>query len=602
MIPVVFIADSNYVLPTTVVMASMLLNKNQKTEYEFIIFGVNLKEEDKLLLNKATKGAKISILEFDNKKYSSFVAKTHVSVAALYKFDIANILQNYDKVLYLDGDIIVQDDLSEFFNMDLSKNYVAAVKDAYVLCEKKDAPEIDGYFNSGVMLLNCEQMRKDNMAEKLLEIKTKTPNMLFMDQDVLNIAFKDRVVYADFRYNFAASYFRPQYRKHLMKISGKDMAYVKAIRPAIIHYTGKNPWQYYHRIKANIWRKYFKKSVVADVKLDYKDSWKEKLKKFCFYRREKENGKVEIFWRSKRIFAYWNNKSKYRQLYNRRFENKLTTEEIKYILQVQLANVVGSKPDLDNPKTFGEKIQWLKLYYHNPILTKLADKYRVREYVAEKIGEDYLIPLLGVWDKPEDIDFDKLPEQFVLKVNWGSGQNIIVKDKSKFDSAKAIKKLNKWIKNEQNHYYYAFEWAYKNIKPKIIAEKYMEQIDGQLYDYKLFCFNGNPYCVYVAKDNVQGQVGTGCKISFWDLNWNKLPLLYGKHQPVDCVIEKPSNWKQMIELAKALSKGFPFVRVDLYNIKGKIYFGEFTFYPGAGCNLIKPKEWENKFGEMIKLP
>ena len=159
------------------------------------------------------------------------------------------------------------------------------------------------------------------------------------------------------------------------------------------------------------------------------------------------------------------------------------------IIKKQFKEALGYELNLENPKTFNEKIQWLKLYYHNPLITKCADKFKVRDYIKEKIGEEYLIPLIGVWDKVEDIDFASLPEQFVLKVNWGSGMNIIVKDKSKLDIEDTKKKLKKWINPFSNHYYYSFEYSYKHIEPKIICEKYIEQVDGDLFDYKLTCFN-----------------------------------------------------------------------------------------------------------------
>lgn len=602
-IPLVFITDKNYVLPTAVAMTSVVKNKRATSSYEFIIFATALSQDDKQKLVTTASGLPVRFVDVDTQKYQNVVCKTHVSVAALCKFEIANILSDYDKVLYLDGDIIVQDDLSDLFNTDINDYYVGAVKDAYVLQEKRQTLGVDGYFNSGVMLLNCELMRRDNMAQKLWELKTLNRDLLFMDQDVFNLAFDGRVKYLDFRYNFMAAYFRKKYHAFLNDIYA-DENYVnkQCSHPAIIHYTGKNPWQYYHRIGAKIWRKYYKMSVFASQKLKYKDTLVAKFKKLLPKIEERNDGKVEIFWFKYRLFTYWNRNSKYQKLWAKRFDDDLSLEEKKYILAVQLARVSEYQPNLDNPRTFGEKIQWLKLHYHNPLLTQCADKYAVRQYVKNKIGEKYLVPILGVWDDPSKIDFDALPRQFVLKVNWGSGQNIIVKDKTKMNRQHIVSKLQNWMNPKHNHYYHSLEWAYKNIAPKIVAEKYMEQINGQLYDYKIFCFGGEPYCVYVAKDNIQGQPGTGCKISFWDLKWNKLSLRYGRHLPVDCEIEKPKEWEKMIYLAKVLSAEFPFARIDFYNIKGKIYFGEFTFYPGAGCNPIRPFKGEMEFGDKIVLP
>lgn len=593
-IPLVFICDANYAMPTAVVMTSVVANKNADTHYEFIILGTGLNEDIKNKLMAAAGGETVRIIDFDVQKYQNMMSKTHVSVAALCKFEIADILKDYDKVLYLDGDIIVQDDLRALYETDIDGFYAAAVKDAYVLQERKDGFKLEGYFNSGVMLLNCKKMREDNMAEKLWELKLAHRDLLFMDQDVFNLAFCNKVRYLDLRYNFMASYFRLKYRSFLEGVY-QDADYVRAqcAKPAIIHYTGKNPWQYYHRIGAQIWRRYYKLSPFGRKKLHYKDRLGTKLRKLLPVCKEQENGKVEVFWGKKRLFAYWNRQSKFQQLYAKRFSDELSTEDKEYLLSVLLGRVVDYKPDLKNPQTLSEKLQWLKLHYHQPLLTQCADKYAVREYVAEKIGEQYLIPLLGVWDKPEDIDFEALPDQFVLKVNWGSGQNIIVKDKSKLNKSEVLKKLKKWTRREQNHYYYGFEWAYKDIQPKIIAEKYIEQLDGQVFDYKFKCFNGEPAAVLLCKDR-------GEKVVYedYDLDWQPCQF---EAMSTKGNSAKPENLQEMVALAAKLSVGFPFVRVDFYNIDGQIFFGELTFYPGCGYNSYF-YEWDMKFGQMIKLP
>lgn len=598
-IPLIFITDENYVMPTAVAMTSAVLSKKPETRYEFIILGSELGEEEQRKLEEAAGGEKVRVIGVDTEKYRSVLSKTHVSIAALCKFEIAELLPEFDKVLYLDGDIIVQDDLSALFATEIDACYAAAVKDAYVLEERRDGLKLEGYFNSGVMLLNCRLMRQERMAEKLWALKQAHRDLLFMDQDIFNLAFAGKVKYLDLRYNFMAAYFRSKYFPFLLKIYN-DAEYIRAqsAAPAIIHYTGKNPWQYYYRIGAKIWRGFYKKSPYGGERLHYRDNLAGKLKKLLPERRERPDGKVEVFWGKKRLFAYINPRSEYQKIYARRFDDALTEDEKKYILSVQLGKVVDYKPDLDHPQTWNEKIQWLKLHYHNPLLTKCADKYAVREYVKEKIGGQYLIPLLGVWDKPEDIDFDALPDAFALKVNWGSGQNIIVKDKNKFDRRRALAKLRKWMRPAGNHYYYGLEWAYKDIKPLAIAEKYIEQFNGQVFDYKFFCFDGKPYCIYVAQYDEKHN----CKISFLDLNWNLMPVSYGKHQKVDGELKQPEKWQEMIDIARKLSAGFPFVRVDLYFVGGIVYFGELTFYPTSGYNPFHPFEANVQIGRMIKLP
>ena len=593
-VTIVFIADKNYVMPTAVTMTSAVKNKKNSTRYEFIILGSGLGETERQKLQAASGGEKVRIINIDVGKYQNVVSKTHVSIAALCKFEIADILPELDKVLYLDGDIIVQDDLSVLFATDIEGYYVAAVKDAYVLEEQRDGFKTEGYFNSGVMLLNCRRMRQEKMSEKLWSLKQEHRDLLFMDQDVFNLAFAGKVKYLDLRYNFMAAYFRPKYFPFLLKIYN-DAEYVRAqsATPAIIHYTGKNPWQYYHRIGAEIWRGYYNESPYGGEKLHYRDNLAGKLKKLLPERRERADGKVEVFWGHRRLFAYWNRNSEYQKIYARRFDDALTEDEKKYILSVQLSKVVDYKPDLDHPQTFSEKIQWLKLHYHNPLLTKCADKYAVREYVEEKIGGQYLIPLLGVWDKPEDIDFDALPNAFALKVNWGSGQNIIVKDKSKLDRKKTVKKLIKWMQPRQNHYYYALEWAYKNIKPKIIAEQYIEQTDGQVFDYKFRCADGKPINILLCRDRKRGVV-----YEDYDLEWNAFAA---ESSNIAGETPRPANLELMIELAEKLAGDFPFVRVDFYDIDGRVYFGELTFYPGGGYNHYY-YEWDMRLGKAISLP
>lgn len=289
-------------------------------------------------------------------------------------------------------------------------------------------------------------------------------------------------------------------------------------------------------------------------------------------------------------------KSKLEKLLARKYDPKLSLEDKKYIIEHQFERAVGYKPNIDNPKSFNEKMQWLKLYNEDPLLTKCADKYLVREYVKEKIGEEYLIPLLGVWDSPDEIDFDKLPNQFVLKVNWGSGQNIIVKDKSKLDIKEAKAKLKEWLKPHSNHYYLGFEWCYKNIQAKIIAEKYIQQLNDDLYDYKFLSYNGKVKNLFVVSDRYNNKY-----VDFYDTDWNKLPFERLYHNSPNG-IAKPQNLDKMISLAERLSKDFPFVRVDFYDIEDKIYFGEITFYPGNGLEAFEPVEWDYKLGELLTLP
>lgn len=276
--------------------------------------------------------------------------------------------------------------------------------------------------------------------------------------------------------------------------------------------------------------------------------------------------------------------------------DKLTTADKKRMLQSRFFNILKYYLDIDNPKTLNEKVQWLKLYYDDPRITTCCDKYTVKEYIAKEIGEEYVVKLYGVYDDADEIDFDKLPNKFVLKVNDSSGYNIIVEDKAKLDISQTKCILNNWVQPWKNSYYNSFYLGYKNVKPKIIAEEYLD-IPHNSKEYKIFCFNGKADFALIELDYFSRRP----KRAFYDRNFKETEFKIGK-MPKVALSEKPQNFDKMIELADKLSKPFPFVRVDFYDINGKIYFGELTFYSGGGFSHIKPIEWDRKLGDKIKLP
>lgn len=267
----------------------------------------------------------------------------------------------------------------------------------------------------------------------------------------------------------------------------------------------------------------------------------------------------------------------------------------KLFLKFKFRVCMQKRLNLLSPLTFNEKLQWLKLYDRNPEYTCMVDKYEVRKYIAEKIGETHLIPLLGVWDSVDDIDFETLPDEFVLKCTHDSGGIVICKDKSMLDIEAAKKKLKK--RQKSSFYYRTREWPYKNVKPRIIAEKYMVDESGvELKDYKLFCFNGEPKFLFVATDRQKNET----KFDFFDLDFNHLPVING-HPNSENKIDKPEGLDKMIELSRILSKGIPHVRVDFYDINGRVYFGELTFFHYSGFVPFEPEEWDLKFGSFIDL-
>ena len=301
----------------------------------------------------------------------------------------------------------------------------------------------------------------------------------------------------------------------------------------------------------------------------------------------------------KACMKYLSNKN-YRFLMNSSlgFFNNMPDEEY---LKRKFKACMGRELDLNDPKTMNEKLQWLKLHDRRPEYTMMADKVAVRDYIAEKLGEEYLIPCLGVWEDPDDIDFDALPDQFVLKCNHNSGLGMyICKDKSKLDIKKVKKELRKGLK--QDYYLTGREWPYKNIKRRIIAEKYMTDGAGidEFTDYKFYCFNGYVDCVLGCYDRSSGEP----KFYFFDKNWElKRYNKRGMAAPEGFTMPKPENMDKMFEIAEQLSKdvGAPYLRVDLYNASGKIYFGELTFFPDSGFDPNRLPEMDRYFGDLIKL-
>ena len=247
-------------------------------------------------------------------------------------------------------------------------------------------------------------------------------------------------------------------------------------------------------------------------------------------------------------------------------------------------SIFGKKLDLDNPQTFNEKLQWLKLHDRNELYKKLVDKYEVKKYVESIIGKEYIIPTINKYEKFDEIKLDELPNQFVLKCTHDSGGIVICKDKKQLDIDNARKKINKSLKN--NFYYMFREWAYKEVRPRIIAEEYMGE---ELNDYKIFCFNGEPKFTLVCSN----RVGKHKNTDFFTREHSK-----NSNTPIN----KPENFDEMLEIARKLSNKLQFIRVDLYNINGHIYFGELTFYPSGGFEGFYPCEYDKKIGELLELP
>ena len=267
----------------------------------------------------------------------------------------------------------------------------------------------------------------------------------------------------------------------------------------------------------------------------------------------------------------------------------------KFWLEAIYLKWTGLHLDLRHPMTFNEKIQWMKLYDRNPLYTQLVDKNLVKEWVADKIGKQYVIPTLAVYSSEEEIDFDKLPNQFVLKCNHDSGSVIVCRNKEQIDKDEVKRHFRERLAYDCSAV--CGEWAYRNVPRMIIAEQFMEDKSGEaLMDYKWFCFNGIPKIMYMCRDK-----GEHPTTDFFDMEFNRLPIRI-QDPPSEVCPDKPVLFDEMKRLAGVLSKGLPEVRVDFYVVNGQIYFGEMTFYHLGGMTQIKPYEWNVKMGEMIHLP
>ena len=332
---------------------------------------------------------------------------------------------------------------------------------------------------------------------------------------------------------------------------------------------------------------------------------------------EKKSNKINNISNCEKIIKYYSKKTYYNkgccynniQNPNSKCKEKLYNEDLSkknneiIILKIckndllkWYKNKMGNSFDIENPRTLNEKIQWMKIYDNTPLKTQLADKYLSREWIKERIGEKYLIPIIGVWNTFDEINFALLPNKFVLKANHASGFNIIVENKSLFNIENAKIKFNRWMK--YNFAFRSFELHYMNIKPKIIAEQYLESNDkGGIYDYRVYCFNGK------AKNiGFFSNTRSNWKMAFYDLEWNKLNFYYN-YDLDEKNITKPKDLKLMIELSEKLAKDFAFVRIDYYILNnGTIKIGEITFTPTSGTAKWVPKEQDLIFGNMLNLP
>ncbi|MEX2220596.1 MAG: ATP-grasp fold amidoligase family protein [Candidatus Rokuibacteriota bacterium] len=268
----------------------------------------------------------------------------------------------------------------------------------------------------------------------------------------------------------------------------------------------------------------------------------------------------------------------------------------RIVLARRFKQTFGRRLDLRTPRTFNEKLYWMMLYYRPPLMSQLADKYAVRSYVAERVGPHILNELHGVWDRVADLDFAGLPDTFVLKVNWGWRMNLFCPDKAAFDVEAARRQLAAWMR--RSHYWNRREWTYKDITPRIVCERLLtDPVWSSPIEYTFHCFGGEPRYLRVTTDRASGNLGTDT----FDLQWQKAPFAVNRADS-GRFVPRPSNLDEMADCARRLSRGWPFVRVDLYSIEGRTVFGEMTWYPSAGTNRFFPESYDRYWGDQLELP
>ncbi len=292
----------------------------------------------------------------------------------------------------------------------------------------------------------------------------------------------------------------------------------------------------------------------------------------------------------KKIYKYITQPSKLFYVLNNRGLLKWVSDET--VAKKKYREKMGIDLNLNPPVTFNEKLQWLKLHDHNPAYVELVDKIAAKEKVGTMIGSEHIVPLLGAWDDARKIDFDALPDQFVLKCNHDQGSVVVVPDKSALDKERVISFLNK--KRKLNNYWNTREYVYKDIHPMVFAEQFL---GGQIKDYKFYCFNGVPKFLYVGQGLT---IDHSLKIDYFDMNWNLMPFYRTDYHRLG-MVDKPKHFDEMKEIAIKLSKGIPFVRIDLFEENDRVYFSEFTLYPASGCMPFEPKEYDKIIGEWIDI-
>ena len=649
-VPVVFASNMNYAPYIGVSIQSLIDNSSPDRFYDIYVLHSNIDDlTQHLIAGMCVENTRISFINLVNMtKGLSLYTNFHISIETYFRFFIPELLYRYDKVLYLDCDIAINDDVAKLYDTDVSAYPIAAVHNElfkqstinYIKNDLKINP--NDYFNAGVLVINCRKFDVQRIKDRSMDELHKKKLML-MDQDALNLVCKDNYLKLDGRWNFQVG---------CDKFSVEEKYSVDV---GIYHYTsGNKPWNTKQIALGEFFWKAARKtpfyeqilhiyltktlsfpsvqsvathtSVPASVNQEKPSQKKTKKKR-------------KITWPFRMIrnfFKCWHNcgfkftmhcvKIKIKYVFNRilrrvdeynrpingkerktqklyatqslryHYYKSLSPKEYSKELETWYNKRMGETMDINNPRTFNQKMQWLKLYDSTILKSHLTDKWLAKEYVKSLLGEEYIIKTLGVYDKFDDIDFASLPEKFVIKSTHGSGQIAIIKDKSKMDLTKLRENVEGWLKINYA-YNLGLELHYANIIPRIIVEEFMPGINDDLYDYKVLCFNGKVQLIWVDTSRF-----TNHQRTLFDSKWNIMPVNL-QWENSSKKIPKPKNLDLLIRLAETLSKPFCQARCDFYILNdGSIKFGELTFTSASGVDRWKPSSFDVELGERLVLP
>ena len=647
-VPVVFASNMSYAPCVGVSIQSLLDNSSNDRFYDIYVLHSNIDEyTQKLISQHVTQNSRVSFINLkgrvDNMKlYTNF----HISVETYFRFFIPEVIYRYDKVLYLDCDIAINDDIAKLYDEDVDKYTVGAIhnqlhkQSTIDYIRKTLGLNPDKYFNAGVLLMNCKKFDELDVKGRAFE-ELRKKRLMLMDQDALNIVCANNYKELDGRWNY-------QVGCEKYTLEDKYSADV-----GIYHYTSANKpwttkntalgekfWQYarkspfYEQLLVTLMQKSLnidalKKTesstgVVATKPSNNSNNPKKTKKKHLitwpfrmirgFFVSLKNNGlrytmsyvKVKLKYVFNRLLG---RVDKNNQPKKKKNEHRYDTQtsiyayykalpEKKYSEELQnwFNKRMGEKMNIDSPKTFNQKIQWLKLYDSTLVKSHLTDKWLAKEYAESVLGEEYVIKTIGVYDSFDQIDFEKLPAQFVIKSTHGSGQIAIIKDKSKLDVNQLRTKVEGWLKINYA-YNLGLELHYANIIPRIIIEEYMSGINDDLYDYKFVCINGKVEMLWVDTNRFSGH-----KRTLFSPKWKVLDCKL-QFENSEKPIPRPAKLNKLIEFSEKLAKPFSLVRCDFYVLSdGSIKFGELTFTSGSGVDSFDPYEYDVMLGEKIVLP